>query len=349
VAGLALSAANSALAQQPTPGGQPMRVVTHPTINNKACFFPIAQAYRASSESFDNTNVPAGVADCGGIRDNERWCGDDQTGEDNTTAAPGALALATRNAAGDDIRQRLDLNCFAKCPEGWGNAFVQSYRLTKKLPASRKCPGVFVEQSYIQFGTGIRTWWTLIYSPPGTTFTLDVTVRCTRPTLSGIDEVEIHIDRYIWKVVVSFESLQAVIDVLHSNTLGTSEIPCIAAENMYIALKQSVDKIEDELGDVKENEPVGQNIFDAQEALFNLEALIIAFCSFGDCFDSFSDGSPDDFPGNNFFEKFPPSNDVQVGPLGMLTGVLDTPENPCCCKLIVDIENLAIDYGIVTP
>ena len=35
--------------------------------------------------------------------------------------------------------------------------------------------------------------------------------------------------------------------------------------------------------------------------------------------------------------------------LGVPAGIIDTPENPCCCKLLVDIENLALDYGIVSP
>jgi hypothetical protein len=345
VAGLALSAVSAANAQsQPTGGGQKMLVVVHPQCNGKDSFYPLAEAYKAKSLSFDPADRPSGL--CPTIPDNYRWCGNSQT-TDNTTAAPGAFALCTKGTT----VPRLDVDKFVTCPKinnvQFGNAFVQSYRLTKDIPASVKCPGVFIKQQYTQFGSNIRTWWTLIYSPPGTTFTLDVTVRCTATDpVTLLPLVELHIDRWVWKVVVTFESLNAVIDVLHSNTLGTSEIPCIAAETMYVALKDSVKQIrEAHLGINPSTTDATARRINAQNALFNMEALIIAYCSFGDCF-FFTDQASGE---NTHFSSFPPSNDVQVGVLGMLTGVIDTPENPCCCKLLVDIENLAIDYGIVSP
>jgi len=327
VAGLALSAANSAFAQVAKPGGQAMRVISHPRCQNKDSFFPIAEAYPATSSNF--TTQPSNII-CP-IQGNRVFCGGENNlaGANNTKAVPGALALCSRNLSSSDPRQRLDVNAFATCPEGFGSPFVQSFRLIKVVAPSRKCPVTFQSATYQQFGGGIRTWWTLIYTSPGTTFTLEVTVRCIgNPGTANQGEIEIHIDRWVWQVVVTFESLEAVIDVLHSNTLGTSEIPCIAAEDMYLALKQSVARIRADFN-------AGRQL-EAQNRVFEMEALVIAFCAFGDC-----------FVAEDFFNTLPPSNDMQNGAFGW-TGVLDTIENPCCCKLLVDIEKLAEQYNIVT-
>jgi hypothetical protein len=343
----------------PLPGGQKLRTVFHPPLcNGVEVGFPITEAYPASSGTFDPTDRPTTGpgALCIEIQRNNRWCGADfPSASPNTTAAPGALALCTINVSSSDFRQRLDVNKFTTCPTGFGNAFVQSYRLTKQIPESRKCPGVYQAQTYVQFGSSIRTWWTLIYTSPGTTFTLEVTTRCVRTVFPN--DVELHIDRWRWRVVVTFESLDRVIDVLHSNSIGTSEIPCIAAENLYIALKHSVERIKRAyLGlaipppttttsannVAATNDPIQRKV-NAQNEIFNMEALVIAFCAFGDCFDG-TLGSP----GGSFFPIFPPSNDTQMSFGGMLTGILDTPENPCCCKLLVDIERLAEAYDIVS-
>jgi hypothetical protein len=350
---MALSFVQAASAQSTTnPAGQRLRTVFHPALcNNKELGFPITEAYPASSGTYTatdrpqstNANLPALGNLCLPVQRNDRWCGEAQI-QDNTTAAPGALALCTKNVSSSDIRQRIDIDRFATCPTGFGNAYVQSYRLTKVIPASQKCPGVFQPQTYVQFGGNIRTWWTLIYTAPGTTFTLELTVRCIRTTFPF--DVELHVDRWRWVVVVTNESLDRVIDVLHSNSISTSEIPCIAAENMYIALKRSVAGLRTAIGAFRNATTDAERATTrnaAQDQVFNLEALIIAFCAFGDCFESSAAN-----PGGVFFPVFPPSNDTQMSLSGMLTGVLDTPENPCCCKLLVDIEKLAEAYGIVS-
>jgi hypothetical protein len=351
VAGLALSVAQQASAQisNPIPSGQAMRTISHGPFN-------IAEAYFANAFSYsDSTNVPTAVGDpvSTNIKDNRRWCGETQTSP-NTTAAPGILSFCTRNLSTStgEIRQRININAFAQPISGeFGNVFVQSFRLIKDIPESRKCPATYQAQQFVQFGgSNVRTWWALTYTSPGTTFTLELTVRSQRNIFPF--DVNLHIERWVRRVVVSFDALHAVIDLLHENAISTSEIPCIAAENMYIALKQSVDRIEAAHRGLAttipptfsaQSDPVLRRIR-AQNELFNLEALITVFCVFGDCFES--TGA---LPGGVFFQTFPPGNDTQMSLSGAMTGILDTPENPCCCKLIVDIENLAIDYGIVTP
>ena len=75
-----------------------------------------------------------------------------------------------------------------------------------------------------------------------------------------------------------------------------------------------------------------------QDALFNMEALLFAFTAFGEFVD------PDTwFPGG------PPSNLAPMTPWATTTGIIDTVENPCGCKLIVDLEYIGTALGIVTP
>jgi len=264
------------------------------------------------------------------------------------TAVPGIFALCSVNrnlltgSGTPDYRQRLNCNAFAQCnvaikingfgtmPAGsFGSPFVQSCRLTKNIPLQPKCPGVYPGASFTQFGSGIRTWWSLIYSPPGTEFILRITTRCLGlPGTRFFGQTSVHIDEYHFKVVVTVESLLAVIDVLHSFALGTSEIPCIAAEDVYLALRLAVARIFCASGQQTQ-----------QDRLFTAEALVIAFCAFGDCFDQ------DVFFGPGVF---PPSNDVSLAGAFGPTGIIDTFENPCCCKLLVDLDNLGNSLGILS-
>ena len=66
---------------------------------------------------------------------------------------------------------------------------MQAYRLIKQVPGSFKCPDVYglphfqpnssgnlvlQPYTYFQFGTGVRTWWALNFTQPGTVFILEV-------------------------------------------------------------------------------------------------------------------------------------------------------------------------------
>jgi len=266
------------------------------------------------------------------------------------TAVPGIFALCSnfRNAfstngpngglISTDIRQRLNVNAFAFCPPGFSTPFVQSVRLVKTIPYQPKCPGVFpgggapnTQQTITQFGGNIRTWWALLYSTPGTRFTLAVTVACQGIPASGnAGQVKVAIDNFNFAVVVTVESLLAVVDVLHSNPISTSEIPCIAAEDAYLALRIAVARIG----------CATPKTSSQQDRLFEAEALVVALCAFGDCFIA-----EDFFP--SFAAGTAPSNDQETGAFGM-TGILDTIENPCCCKLLVDLDNLGNALGITT-
>jgi len=377
VVGLALSVVQAASAATFAPMNvadlSALLPVNHqPQCDGKNSFFPLQQAYRLQEEDVDTTApFSSATGSCLTAR-NVGYCGVNMgsgnvvgqetaphyppvtdvscpdlpvsassTSPELVTVVPGIFALCsvnksalTPNATTTDFRQRLNVNAFATCPAGYSTPFVQNVRLEKRIPFQPKCPGVFSGNGmggdlvFDQFGGNIRTWWALMYSPPGTRFILRLTVACQGiPSAGNGGKINIHIDEFEWRVVVTSDSLLAVIDLLHSNAISTSEIPCIAAEDVYLALREAVSRI-----------ACADPGVDQQDRLFEAEALVIAFCAFGDCFIA-----------EDFFGTFPPSNDIDMGGAFGPTGILDTIENPCCCKLLVDLDNLGHALNITTP
>jgi DNA-binding ferritin-like protein (Dps family) len=314
-------AANSAFAATVVAGNVAATVIDHGTQF-------IAQAYPATQDDV-NDFIPCEDAY---VAPNRTWTGaDDSTngpnpaepiGDDNSRAVGGVLSLKRDGT-------ELDADAFATCPAGQNDAYVQMYRLKKTIPGSRKCPSTYAPQSFFQFGADVRTWWTLIYTQPGTKFQLEVHVVC----FNNFGHPATHIDRYTWEVVATFDSLLNVLDLLHQGALGTTEIPCIAGEDMYDALKEMIEDLR-EASDFGDD---GELRAEAQNLLFDLEACIISFACFADCF----------IPEDIFSAKFPPTNTLQFGDYGF-TGIIDTLENPCACKLLVDVEYIATCYGIAS-
>jgi hypothetical protein len=286
-AALALAALLPAAAQ--SGGAAPMAVIEHPRQY-------LAQAYPA---------VPLPVP---GVAD-DRCFGGIFQGEANARAVPGVLALDSKLVNGVP---RLNVDRFVTCPTG-ARPYVQSYRLRKDVPASDKCPGTYESRVYHQFGTGIRTWWTLQFTPPGTVFTLDVTVRCTD---SRTRKVTFHVDRWTWEVVATLDTLENVIHLLHTDAVGTTEVPCIVGEDLFRALIAGV-------GTLRTAKGTSREAF--EDAVFNLEGLVTAFAVFAEIVD------------DEWFGDGPPGNATIGHGLGY-AGILETAENPCACKILVDLE-----------
>jgi DNA-binding ferritin-like protein (Dps family) len=314
-------AANSAFAATVVAGNVAATVIDHGTQF-------IVEAYPATQDEI--TNTPGNFIPCEDayLSPNNEWTGAiadggaRPTGPDNANAVGGVLSLKRDGT-------ELDADAFATCPAGQNDAYVQMYRLKKTIPGSRKCPSTYAPQSFFQFGADVRTWWTLIYTQPGTQFQLEVHVVC----FNNFGHPATHIDRYTWEVVATFDSLLNVLDLLHQGALGTTEIPCIAGEDMYDALKEMIE-------DLREASDFGDDgglRAEAQNLLFDLEACIISFACFADCF----------IPEDIFSAKFPPTNTLQFGDYGF-TGIIDTLENPCACKLLVDVEYIGTCYGITS-
>jgi hypothetical protein len=299
---LALGALAPAGAQNQTP------VIHHPVDSNgQPSYFPLAQAYPAMSHPLsDCIRRPGSKEPC----INRTWCGERQRKEDDPLApvpgraVSGILSLCTVPSPTMPDQRILDALAFATCPPGQRRPIVDFVLLAKEVPGSAACPDPYSAATFLQFGEPfIRTWWALDFTQPGTRFTLDVTVRC----LNKAGEEVTHIDRWVWQVVVTPESFQRVIDLLHSKALGTLEIPCIVSETTFRLLQQRAGEIRTaiEAGDSET----------ARAAILSTEALLVASCL--------------------FLESLPPTPEPPPG-----FGIIDTPDYPCCCKLIVDLEAL---------
>jgi hypothetical protein len=320
----------------------------------------LAQAYPCVVGTFPTSE---------GIADLRTWagsCGSSSTtlvGTDQSQAlagaAPGLLCLARNGLA-------LDVNCFAVAnadtkngfPLQFAPCFVQAYYLVKQVPGSFKCPDVyglphFVKDSngnlvlapyqYFQYGTGVRTWWALNFTQPGTKFILSVVSVCRSTQAAGgvPGSAFVHKDVWTWRVVASPETMLTLINVMHGGAVSTLEVPCIIGEDMYDALVKAQARLQTAVG--------GGNSTDIGNSIFDMEALIVSNCLFVDVLDPLQA-----FPGAQQHDAAniqPPGNlapTVHVGTDGTaIAGIIDTIENPCCCKLLVDLEWIAIKNGII--
>jgi hypothetical protein len=283
-------------------------------------------------------------------------------------AAPGILCLQRSG-------NTLNVNCFAVIPPGQtAPCFVQAFRLTKLVPGSFKCPDVFGLPhfttdnppkldpfKFFQFGTGVRTWWSLNFTQPGTRFKLEVVSACrTAPVLElGKDglpvkdtfgnpivlvpggQVQLHKDVWTWRVVVDANTLGDVINLMHEGAVGTLEVPCIIGEDMYDALIKAQVRLAGAIA--------GGNQTDIGNAIFDMEALIVSNCLFTEVLNplTFFKG-PDQFSAANILEPGNAARTVTFpGDGTAIAGIIDTTEHPCCCKLLVDLEAIAITNGLI--
>jgi hypothetical protein len=140
--------------------------------------FNLAEAYPCAVGSYDVT---------AGITDPQVFTGRCPAQIAAPGASPGILCLQRQGTS-------LDVNCFAVIPFGQtGPCFVQTYRLTKQVPGSFKCPDVYglphggAPYQYFQFGSGVRTWWSLNFTQPGTQFMLEVIAVCRNAPTTQFD------------------------------------------------------------------------------------------------------------------------------------------------------------------
>jgi hypothetical protein len=251
----------------------------------------------------------------------------------------------------------LDVNCFAIIPFGQtGPCFVQSYRLTKQVPGSIKCPDVYgqLPSQYYQFGSGVRTWWSLNFTQPGTQFTLEVVAVCRAGATTGFDpisgqivvlspggEPRIHRDIWTWRVVADVNTMASLIELMHTGAVSTLEVPCILGEDMYDALKGARQRLADAIG-TQDRTQIGN-------ALFDFEALIVSNCLFIEVLDPLKVFKGADQFGGTSLQ--PPGNLATTVTLAdggtAVAGIIDTIEHPCCCKLLVDLEWIAIRNNLL--
>jgi hypothetical protein len=340
---LALAALAAAAA---VPASAQIGTVTIPAFERG--FFNLAEAYPCAVRGYtvDTQVAPVTL----GITDSQIFSGGCTATALGLGGAPGILSLGRR--PGTFI---LDVNCFAVTPPNEFGCVVQAYRLFKKVPGSFKCPDVYgtphfsgttlVPYVYSQFGTGVRTWWSLNFTQPGTEFCLQVISACQfQQAINGrvVQGVHIHKDNWRWRVVADVNTLQYVIELMHGGAVSTLEIPCILGEDMYEALKTARANLATAIASGVKSD-IGNRIFD-------FEALIVANCLFVEVLNPtvFFPGTPQftDVAGYQ-----PPGNLAQTVPLGpggsAVAGIIDTIEHPCCCKLLVDLEYISIKQGLI--
>jgi len=335
VAALAVAAALPASAQI---GSTTITNITQATYN-------VAQAYPCTISGY-TANL--------GISSLRTWRGACESPLLVNGAAPGTICL--RRPAGTFA---LDVNCFAIVPPNqFGPCFVQSWRLIKQVPGSFKCPDVygtphfdfsktppvFQPYQYYQIGSGVRTWWSLNFTQPGTQFLLEVISVCRGSgTVGGVPgDPRVHKDTWIWRVVADVNTLANLIELMHGGAVSTLEVPCILGEDMYDALKSANATLAGAVN-TGDRAKIGNAIFD-------MEALIVANCLFVEVLNPVVS-----YPGPKQFDEpagfQPPGNLAQTVFFGTggsaVAGILDTIENPCCCKLLVDLEWIALKQGIV--
>jgi hypothetical protein len=295
--------------------------------------FNVAEAYPCTVSGYTGM----------GISDSQVWGGPQCTEPITRGAAPGILAFRRND------QFRLDANCFVIIPSGeQAPCYVQSFQLTKEVPGSFKCPDVYgsphfdgsgnlIPYRYFQFGSGVRTWWSLNFTQPGTRFILEIVSVC----FSRDNKPRVHKDIWIWRVVANVETLLQVIELMHTGAISTLEIPCIMGEDMYVALVTAATRLK--------NAVASASPMEIGNAIFDMEALIIANCLFIEVLKPTLA-----FPGPQQFGEpgyQPPGNLAQTvffaAAGSAVAGVVDTVENPCCCKLLVDLEWIAIRNGLV--
>jgi hypothetical protein len=137
----------------------------------------------------------------------------------------------------------LDANAFATFNATTENSpVVVSYGLVVQVARSTKYPNIFPGKTVTQMGTNVQTLWGTMDAPPGSTFTLDLRVRCTR---NGTQLTQDHIDRWTWRVIATTQTLRALIDALFTHPDGNQPsrtlIPSQQTRRDLLAAVQQID------------------------------------------------------------------------------------------------------------
>jgi hypothetical protein len=202
---------------------------------------------------------------------------------------------------------------------------VQGIKLIKTVPLIAKCPDLWPGHTFVQTAnSGIRTFFPLKFTPCGTTFELRVEIGCvTRVAPRHVTKVQTN--SFTFVVSVRPGTLAGVVDALHCEPLGVCEVPCITDEGLYQTLLTQAGNVAAAAGDASK-------IRDLNTALDTFEATVVKNCLFTQqVFKINRDGSLDPCA---IFNGALPGNST-IGAFGF--GIVDTIENPCCCKLITDV------------
>lgn len=221
------------------------------------------------------------------------------------------------------------------CPRGT-TPVIQGVKLIKTEKLSPKCPDVFPGGEWVQtpVSTGIRTWWPLKHTPCETRFQLRVEFACvSAPGTNRGVPVQIRENVFNFTVKVLPSTLRWVVEALHVQPLGVCEVPCITDEALFALLLRQADAIAT-LAATAPPSTVALNT-----AIDTMEATIVANCRFLLSVAQVTTDAAGNItrilPCGALFPNSCPWGNYTVGAFGW--GIVDTLENPCCCKLITDL------------
>jgi hypothetical protein len=204
------------------------------------------------------------------------------------------------------------------------DAVIQGIKLIKIVPLVGKCPDTFPGQTFVQTGnTGIRTFFPLKFTPCDTTFTLEIEFGSVDRTVPK-NPADVRVNRFVWRVTVTPATLEWVVEALHCEPLGVCEVPCITDEALFQTL----------LTQSRTVAAAGTDIQKLNASLDQFEATVVANCLFQLRVFAF-DAKGGLQPCAIFNGQLPSNSTTALG-----FGIVDTVENPCCCKLIDDVTCL---------
>jgi len=216
------------------------------------------------------------------------------------------------------------------CPAGT-TPVVQGIKLIKTEKLSPKCPDVYPAATFTQTPatTGIRTWWTLKHTPCETTFQLRVEFACVETTPGADGRTAIVVtgvreNYWNFKVTLTAATLPWVLQALHVEPLGVCEMPCITDEGLYTLLLTQAGTIATQAA------ALPGSVLALNTAIDTMEATIVARCFFTLAV----------WQVNASGVILPCANVPTWGNYtipAFTWGIVDTLENPCCCKLITDL------------
>ena len=189
---------------------------------------------------------------------------------------------------------------------------ITSVTLRKTTPdVGSGCAALLPVVDILQEGTpNIRLWWPLMYEAPGTQWTLTISYTSSEPwddDGAGPNPPSLdHTNVWKWVVDVNIDSLRAEVALFGQLPFGASEVPLISDEPLRQELSDWLDTAAVQIA--ASNWPAA------------IDALVLFELAVQDACISVAPGSP--------------------GPTGPGTGIANTPENPACCKLILDAEAL---------
>jgi hypothetical protein len=220
------------------------------------------------------------------------------------------------------------------CPAGQ-TPVVQGVKLIKTEPLIPKCPDVYPGGTFVLYpaNTGIRTWFPLKHTPCETNYRLEIEFACVGPDprAGGVRVVrQARVNVFNFTVKITADTLSWVVHALHNEPLGVCEVPCITDEAFFQLLINQSNNIRVATAGLPGTVRLLNTALDVMEATVVNRCLFLTSVAQVTTVGSTLVVNPCILFGTaGLWGNF------TVADFGW--GIVDTLENPCCCKLISDL------------